>query len=72
MEINYRIGDIIQWETVRLILVTEKSTNVSGNGDPGFVGEEVILGPDGDTAMKVGSAWWGYDWQIVRVVRSAR
>lgn len=59
----YNVGDVIEYRTfggdIRRVRVTFKSDDIK-NGLPGF---------DGDLVNGKGT-FWGYDDQIVRVVRS--
>lgn len=61
MRKDYRVGDTIEYRHfgggLRVVTVTHKERDIK-NGFPGFDGDT----PDGDT-------WWGYDHQIVRVVK---
>ena len=61
--LRYDVGDDVEYELFegvrRLARVTHKSDNIK-KGEPGFE----CLGPNGEE-------WWGYDYQIVRVIRQA-
>lgn len=58
---SYRAGDEIEYEDLgggrRIVRVTAKSNDIK-NGCPGF-----------DCVGNNGEQWWGYDYQIIRVVR---
>ena len=62
---NYQIGDIIEYTTfdgsVRRVLVDNKEVDIK-NGCAGFSGNLVDAPPDHFGV-------WGYDYQILRVLR---
>ncbi len=62
--LNYQVGDEIEYEdlggSLRIARVVAKSKDIK-NGHPGF-----------DCVGNQGQEWWGYDAQIVRVVRRAQ
>ncbi len=59
--LNYEVGDEIEYEDLgggrRIARVTMKSSNIK-NGRSGF-----------DCVGNNSEQWWGYDYQIIRVVR---
>ena len=69
MTINYNVGDEITYRLfsggIRHVLVTNKEDDVK-NGRPGFDGE-IVLG--GQSDPKGSGAVWGYDEQIVSIVK---
>jgi len=66
-KVNYSVGDTIQYRTsvgsVRTILVEEKDDDIK-NGRSGFAGAIV-----GSTAAGDEGGGWGYDDQVIRVVK---
>lgn len=64
---HYEVGDTITYSPfgggVRYVLVNNKEDDVK-NGLPGFDGELIVDGPTGEYV-------WGYDNQILDVVRHA-
>jgi len=64
MEHEYEVGDVIDYSPFdggsRRVVVTAREADIK-NGRPGFDGNEV----GGSTH----EGWWGYDDQILRVVR---
>lgn len=59
--LSYEVGDEIEYEDLgggqRIVRVTARSDDIK-NGRPGF-----------DCVGNHGEEWWGYDYQIIRVVR---
>ena len=73
---DYCIGDVIEYRPFeggsRFVLVDTKEADVK-NGRPGFTGRTIIkLGMNTNSHTYSSADSWGYDSQIIRVVRSAR
>lgn len=66
--IDYKVGDVVEYRPfgggIRRVEVTNKDADVK-NGLPGFDGELVDAGDQEWRGV------WGYDDQIIRVVRRA-
>lgn len=73
--VNYQVGDVVEQRVfggmLRLVLVKERDPDIK-NGWPGFSGTEVReTGETVPNPYGLGSGVWGYDHQVVRIVRRA-
>lgn len=72
-DLSYEVGDTVVYEvgqTAAAVVVAEKEADVK-NGEPGFIGYSASR-DDIDLTYPSGADSWGYDRQIVAVVRTYR
>jgi hypothetical protein len=75
--VAYKVGDVIEqacfgmMDCKRIVIVTERESDVK-NGRPGFSGR--LCDEQGQEICqddRIGNGVWGYDTDVVRVVRPA-